>query len=270
MAEQKDRRSGIDRRDPRQYEGPLFESLTHYGDSPEPDWTLAVDVGETASEIVLRADISGMREEEVHVQLENGVLTISGERIPASSDIEWFRIERPRGLFSRSFVYRSGIDPQTIRTTVRNGILEVTIAKRADAVPAQFRIGFADGMMGAHDTPLERQLKRNAAARAALFEEFGRVRLHDVPAPDRERIFAVKADGDEWVPSFELDERGTPLPVIARVLSYLGGVRSPWELALWFTSANGWLDGSRPVDLLGTQPERVSEAARHEAEQRVF
>ena len=59
-------------------------------------------------------------------------------------------------------------------------------------------------------------------------------------------------------------------PVVADVLATLGQQGRGWQLALWFTSANGWVDGRRPVDLLHSEPEEVAQAAKWEAEGLVF
>jgi hypothetical protein len=63
------------------------------------------------------------------------------------------------------------------------------------------------------------------------------------------RLFSVLNEGAELYPAFQFDAQGAPRPVIRRVLEVVGRP-SGWEIALWFTAANGWLDEERPVDLL--------------------
>lgn len=111
------------------------------------------------------------------------------------------------------------------------------------------------------------QAQGNLAARKALIDEFGSLTERDLAMPGS---FSVLHQGRELFPAFQFDPDGHPLPVIADVLAFLRDIRTPWEIALWFTGANGWLGGSRPVDMLRTAPHRVVEAARHEAEERVF
>jgi hypothetical protein len=80
------------------------------------------------------------------------------------------------------------------------------------------------------------------------------------------RIFSVN-DGDrEYFPSFQFDGEGHPLPIIAELLAILGQFkeRSDWDNAMWFAGANGWLDGSCPVDLLLSDPALVKDAAEQE------
>lgn len=81
------------------------------------------------------------------------------------------------------------------------------------------------------------------------------------------KIFAVPYKGKTYFPSFQFDENGQPIPVVAEILSGLGRKVESWELALWFDAANGWLGGAKPVSLLATDPEAVSHAAQREAEE---
>ena len=87
----------------------------------------------------------------------------------------------------------------------------------------------------------------------------------------RRQVFAVphpdKAARDRDVyPAFQFEDH-KPIKVVQQVLEVFGVRITPWKLALWFASNNGWLPGSaRPVDLLTKDPEAVVEAARHDAE----
>ena len=131
-----------------------------------------------------------------------------------------------------------------------------------------------------------RQAARNAKARENLLSEFGALTEAEVaerairtPAVVGTRkvrpavsgwkrkglLFTVVHQGRQLFPAFQLDEKGHPRPVVADVLTTLGTRSHGWELALWFTSANGLLDGRRPVDLIATNPAAISEAARREA-----
>ncbi|MEA2602976.1 MAG: hypothetical protein QOF89_3968 [Acidobacteriota bacterium] len=120
-----------------------------------------------------------------------------------------------------------------------------------------------------------RQAARNAAAREKLLTEFGV--LSGVQAAKtvgqwkREGlIFTVYHQGRSVYPAFQFDNEGRPRPVVAEVLATLGQQGRGWQLALWFMSANGWLGGRRPVDVLDTDPAAISEAARREAFDLVF
>lgn len=122
---------------------------------------------------------------------------------------------------------------------------------------------------------LARQARRLASARRAFLKEFGTPEgvTEDYENLRQERrIFTVTQGDATYVPSFQFDETGRPRPAVARVLQILGKEKemSDWGLALWFTGANGWLDGKRPVDFLKDRPEEVVQAAELEAAELVF
>jgi hypothetical protein len=79
-------------------------------------------------------------------------------------------------------------------------------------------------------------------------------------------VFAVKRDIHLLYPAFQFDAKMRPRPVIHKILSTLRqhAARSDWDNAFWFISANGWLDGPAPKDLLETEPELLVEAAEQE------
>jgi hypothetical protein len=132
-----------------------------------------------------------------------------------------------------------------------------------------------------------RQAQRNAEARQELVDEFG---LHDSDhvaeaagsaATNRSatasrwsaagRIFTVNHRGTRLYPSFQFGTDGHPRPVIASVLEVFEPYGlDGWETALWFTTASGWLDDQRPVDLLTREPEQIVEAARHTFDEAVI
>ncbi|HXM69883.1 MAG TPA: hypothetical protein VN970_02025, partial [Thermoanaerobaculia bacterium] len=125
------------------------------------------------------------------------------------------------------------------------------------------------------------QLRRNAEARKAFLAEFGALSSKQVAELVGSRannraalanrwkaqgvIFAVEAGGQSLFPAFQFAEDGQARPVVAEVLAAFGPKAAGWQTALWFTGANGWLGGKRPVDLLKSAPEAVAAAARREA-----
>lgn len=129
------------------------------------------------------------------------------------------------------------------------------------------------------------QARRNSEARAALVEEFGLLTsseiadLNDSQAVNRAalasrwkgegRIFSVRHHGQDYFPAFQFAADGRPLESVAQVLEALGQPRG-WETALWFTAANGYLAGRRPVDLLENEPEAAAEAAEREGAEIYF
>jgi hypothetical protein len=127
------------------------------------------------------------------------------------------------------------------------------------------------------------QARRNAEARIELLEEFGYFTAEQVAegrsrASNRSalagrwrregRIFAVDWKGSILYPGFQFDEQRAPRPPIRQVLAALPRDRmSDWEVALWWTAANGWLSGARPVDRLDdADPHAIVDAAARLAE----
>ena len=99
------------------------------------DWSPAVDVKETDNEYRITADIPGVDPKDIEVSVENGVLTIRGERSEESEDNEdnYRRVERFRGTFFRRFTLPETADAERIKAQGNNGVLEVTIPKQERA-----------------------------------------------------------------------------------------------------------------------------------------
>jgi hypothetical protein len=122
------------------------------------------------------------------------------------------------------------------------------------------------------------QLRLNAEARSKFLEELPALPAAEVarlagitwanPAawPSRlqkeRKLFSVEYGRRQLFPAFQFYSDWQPREAVAKVLAQLanGGLQG-WSVALWFTAANGWLDGARPVDLLDQKPEQVIAAA---------
>ena len=105
-------------------------------------WSPAVDTVETDNEIVLRADLPGVEPTDVDIQVQNGTLTLRGER-KFESDVKednFRRIERVYGSFVRSFTLPQAVDPEHVAAEYRNGVLEVKLPKRPEAKPKQIKV----------------------------------------------------------------------------------------------------------------------------------
>jgi HSP20 family protein len=105
-------------------------------------WTPAMDLLETEDHFVLRADLPGMSEEDVTVELEDNVLTVSGERKSEHQDRSegYYRVERAFGAFSRSLTLPKGIDPEAVNAAFERGVLEVRIPKPEARKPRKITI----------------------------------------------------------------------------------------------------------------------------------
>jgi HSP20 family protein len=106
-------------------------------------WVPAMDLTETAGEYVLRADLPGMRRDQVEIEVKDDVLTISGERRSEHENQgEGFhRIERSFGRFSRSLDLPKGVEAGAVKADFADGVLEVRIPKPEQALPTKVEIG---------------------------------------------------------------------------------------------------------------------------------
>ena len=105
-------------------------------------WSPACDIYETEGEIIVKAELPEVNKEDVHVTLENNVLTIRGERkFEEKTEREnYHRLERSYGEFVRSFTLPPFADPNKVNAEFKDGILRVTIAKREEAKPKQVEV----------------------------------------------------------------------------------------------------------------------------------
>jgi HSP20 family protein len=108
-------------------------------------WTPAMDLVETTGHFVLRADLHGMTEADVNIELEDNVLTVSGERKAEREDKRegFYRVERAFGSFSRSLTLPKGVDAEAVTAGFDNGVLEVRIPKPEQRKPRKITIGTA-------------------------------------------------------------------------------------------------------------------------------
>ena len=123
--------------------GSLFNQvLAASGDVREWDWTPAVDVYETSDhELVVSAELPGIDRGDVEVTIEEGVLTISGERkIDSVGDGRWYRNERSFGAFRRSFTVPRTVDTEAVSAEHKDGTLNVRLPLREDAKPHRIAV----------------------------------------------------------------------------------------------------------------------------------
>lgn len=105
-------------------------------------WLPPVDVAEEDDRLVVRAEIPGVKKEDIDVQFENGMLTIRGERKleKPENGRNYHRVERIYGSFTRSFTLPASVDPDRITASYTDGVLELMVPKREEAKPKQIRI----------------------------------------------------------------------------------------------------------------------------------
>jgi HSP20 family protein len=115
----------------------FFEDPASFADSAGGHWLPAVSVTETADQMVLTAELPGLEEKDISVEIENNVLTLSGEKMEMRSegdeDRRYHVWERRFGSFSRSFTLPRSVDGANIVATFEHGLLTVTLPKIAEA-----------------------------------------------------------------------------------------------------------------------------------------
>ena len=105
-------------------------------------WSPSVDIVESTDNYNLTADLPGITKDDIHITVEEGVLTLSGERKSERSESKEFghRYERACGKFSRSFKLESGIDNNQIKAEFKNGLLKVVLPKVEASRPFEVSI----------------------------------------------------------------------------------------------------------------------------------
>jgi len=124
----------------------LFEDASRNWKSDEPasttTWSPAVDIFETESEIVVKAEVPGMDRKDITLNLENNVLTLRGERrfLKEAKEENYHRIERSYGGFSRAFSIPATVDEEKIRADYQDGVLKIVLPKKEQLRPKQIKI----------------------------------------------------------------------------------------------------------------------------------
>ncbi len=103
--------------------------LDEIGDARTREWTPAIDMIRDNGHLVVRADVPGIKPEEISIEVEHGVLSLSGshEETEEKTDERFVRRERRYGAFSRRMALPEGVDPKKIKAVTHDGVLEVTI-----------------------------------------------------------------------------------------------------------------------------------------------
>jgi HSP20 family protein len=106
-------------------------------------WLPAVDVWESDNELVLSFDLPGIPEDQISVELDENVLTVSGqrERTQEQTGERFYRYERRFGTFSRSVTLPAGVNEDQIRADYKNGVLEVRVPKPEEQKPKRIQVG---------------------------------------------------------------------------------------------------------------------------------
>jgi HSP20 family protein len=110
-------------------------------------WVPPMDLVEADDHFVLKADLPGLAEEDVSIEVQDNVLSISGAREAEHERKEkgWYRLERSYGQFSRSLTLPDGVDADKVEASFDRGVLEVRIPKPEERKPRRISIGSTNG-----------------------------------------------------------------------------------------------------------------------------
>jgi HSP20 family protein len=105
-------------------------------------WAPSVDIFETDNDLVLKADVPGVAQKDIDIQLENGTLTLKGERKFERDEKSkgFHRLERSYGSFVRYFTVPETVDTENVKADFRDGVLTVTLPKKEIAKPKAIKV----------------------------------------------------------------------------------------------------------------------------------
>ncbi len=120
--------------------------MSRFGTEPNEElvtsqWVPTADIVDTKNAIVVKAELPGLTEKDIFVEIENGLLTIRGERkFEKETNKDYLRTERAYGTFLRTFTLPSNVIPEKIAASYVNGVLEVEIPKKEEAKPRMIAV----------------------------------------------------------------------------------------------------------------------------------
>jgi HSP20 family protein len=142
----------------------FFDTPTAPSASVARRFVPATDLVETDTHYVLRADLPGVSQDDIAIELDNNVLTVRGERHSehATTEHGYRRLERSSGSFQRSLRLPQGVDTDAIAAGFDRGVLEISVPKPAQAQPKRVEIS-----VGAPAAAIEQETEAGAEAPAA-------------------------------------------------------------------------------------------------------
>jgi HSP20 family protein len=108
-------------------------------------WSPPINVRENDEQVIVEAELPGVRADDVDISVENGMLTIAGEKRAGQEKREesWHIVERRYGRFERTFTLARTVDVENIRATFEDGVLHIVLPKREEAKPRRIRVDVA-------------------------------------------------------------------------------------------------------------------------------
>jgi len=123
-----------------------WDPFRDFGFTAASNWVPAVDIFQSGDqELVLKAELPEMAREDIDITIENGTLTLKGDKKPSPDvkDEQFHHIERRYGTFSRSFSLPRTVDTSRVSAEYKQGVLTVRLPLREDAKPRQIKVEVA-------------------------------------------------------------------------------------------------------------------------------
>jgi HSP20 family protein len=123
----------------RMFQDTVNRLLSEPGSRP---WTPAVDIYETENDLVLKADLPDVDMNDIEIKIENGTLSLRGERKFEKNENQkgFHRIERSYGAFVRYFTLSDSVDTEHVQAGLKNGVLTITLPKKEVAKPKTIKV----------------------------------------------------------------------------------------------------------------------------------
>jgi HSP20 family protein len=133
------------RREMDQIFGDFFGRTPSTMATTEAIWSPLVDIHETQDSFLLMAEVPGVKQEDIQVIVEGDTLVLKGDRKRETEvkEDEYHRIERSYGHFERSILLPSVVDPERVKATYRDGVLEIQLPKKEEAKPKAIKVEVA-------------------------------------------------------------------------------------------------------------------------------
>jgi HSP20 family protein len=132
-------------------------------------WVPAMDLVESDDHFVLKADLPGLGEDDVSIEIRDNTLTVAGERKSEYERKErgWYRVERSTGSFSRSLALPEGVDADAVTAAFDKGVLEIRIPKPEQKKPRRIQISAGAGNGSANGNGQPAAVEGTATERTA-------------------------------------------------------------------------------------------------------
>ena len=119
--------------------GSLFRKAQLSG---ETVWSPAVDVYDNKDSFIIKADLPGMTQKDINVSLQDGILTITGQKKHETEVKEdnYYRLERAYGTFQRQLSLPTNVDATNIKATYKDGVLQLSLPKKEESKPKQISV----------------------------------------------------------------------------------------------------------------------------------